>query len=547
MVAHPGVTDSRLVHLPCPARFLIISILSVLILPSAGQAQVPPPEQAGVTWDFETGDLRGWTVVPRTAELRAVAPPRQGNAFDGQPTLGDNLAARGDGRSNHQGEFWIGTFERYRGEPNLEPGNVQGDEPTGTLMSSRFLIPESTLSFLLGGTEGPDIQVELWIVGANVPIREPVLVAPGTGSETMRRVTWDLREFAGQVGVIRIVDESPFGHINVDDFVFAGPGLVVTVPDLSGRRPPEAAAILEPMALGLIVRGPILSPEARGTIAAQEPEPGTPVGRRTRVQVDTAAWGVIPNLMGMDTLRARRQLREEGFLLAEVVPRPSTLPQGRIVDQAPDPGTNQPPGTRVTVVVAVPEQRGDLPREEGPPTDLSPGQIQVPNLHGMKAAAADGRVQGVGLIPLREERFRWSFFETGTVIDQRPPPGALVEPASEVYLVVARRIPVGWIFPGVVLLSFAGGALVGRMGRKPDRPEGAPDGTPPPVRPDLEIHTQVPPGAQTYPAGGKPGISYELHWRMVPDTGKPSIEFGGPLMESEKIVKKAKKEGPSHV
>ncbi len=51
-----------------------------------------PGQSAGITWDFETGDLRGWT--------------KTGNAFEFQPTYGDNPTARHRGQpSNHQGQY----------------------------------------------------------------------------------------------------------------------------------------------------------------------------------------------------------------------------------------------------------------------------------------------------------------------------------------------------------------------------------------------------------------------------------------------------------
>ena len=37
--------------------------------------------------------------------------------------------------SNLQGKYWIGTVERYQGRG--EPGGIQGDEPQGTLTSTR--------------------------------------------------------------------------------------------------------------------------------------------------------------------------------------------------------------------------------------------------------------------------------------------------------------------------------------------------------------------------------------------------------------------------
>ena len=56
------------------------------------------------THNFETEDLTGWTIV-------------EGDAFDFQPTFGDNPTARGRGQpSEHEGDWWIGTYEKYQGK-----------------------------------------------------------------------------------------------------------------------------------------------------------------------------------------------------------------------------------------------------------------------------------------------------------------------------------------------------------------------------------------------------------------------------------------------
>src|SRR5437667_10286787 len=60
--------------------------------------------------DFEDGTLRDWTAT--------------GNAFAKQPIRGDTVSKRrGDMRSDHQGDYWIGGYE------------VVGDDPPGPLTS----------------------------------------------------------------------------------------------------------------------------------------------------------------------------------------------------------------------------------------------------------------------------------------------------------------------------------------------------------------------------------------------------------------------------
>ena len=76
--------------------------------------------------DFETGTLKDWTAT--------------GDAFNGQPIKGDKVAPRrGDMKSQHQGEYWIGGFEKL------------GDDPKGTLTSVPFKVTQPWASFLVAG------------------------------------------------------------------------------------------------------------------------------------------------------------------------------------------------------------------------------------------------------------------------------------------------------------------------------------------------------------------------------------------------------------
>lgn len=163
----------------------------------------PTPSAEGITWDFETGDLRGWV--------------KTGDAFNFQPTYGDNPTARHRGQpSNHQGQYWIGGFEK-RNRPSDPPGQIQGDGPQGTLTSQAFTVAKPTISFLIGG--GCDIntvRVELVVDG------QVVQKATGKCNETMERVRWNVSPYMGRRAQIRLIDASSgaWGHINFDDVRF---------------------------------------------------------------------------------------------------------------------------------------------------------------------------------------------------------------------------------------------------------------------------------------------------------------------------------------
>ncbi|NJD91157.1 MAG: hypothetical protein FIA91_06545 [Geobacter sp.] len=161
--------------------------------------RVEQEERADITWDFETGDLRGWTA--------------EGEAFRYQPTYGDNPTARHRGQpSQHQGDYWIGGYERCQ-SPDCNAGAVQGDGPQGTLTSAPFSVDSPSISFLIGG--GCDLaheRVEILVE------RRVVYKVTGKCTESMGRVSFDMSEFMGQTARIRLIDSSSggWGHINFD-------------------------------------------------------------------------------------------------------------------------------------------------------------------------------------------------------------------------------------------------------------------------------------------------------------------------------------------
>jgi len=154
--------------------------------------------------DFETGSLKGWRL--------------EGTAFERQPTLGDNVAVRhSTWKALIEGEYFIGTFENYRGLPGETPGTTQGDRMTGGLISPLFTIEEPYITFLIGGGFSKHIGVRLIVQG------ETVRSATGANSEEMRREWWDVTEYVGEQGQLYLVDRATdaWGHLNVDDFRYA--------------------------------------------------------------------------------------------------------------------------------------------------------------------------------------------------------------------------------------------------------------------------------------------------------------------------------------
>src|SRR3954468_4395487 len=111
------------------SRYCVAAVCALLLVVSAraDEGVLPTgPDGKPLNLDFETGTLKDWTAT--------------GDAFAGQPVKGDAVnARRNDMRSRHQGQYWIGTYERKR------------DVPKGTLTSVAFTVTHPYASFLVGG------------------------------------------------------------------------------------------------------------------------------------------------------------------------------------------------------------------------------------------------------------------------------------------------------------------------------------------------------------------------------------------------------------
>lgn len=134
--------------------------------------------------DFEGDDFRWWTI--------------EGDAF------GDAPAA---GRLPRQQEVLGFDGER------LANSYHEGDNRLGRLTSSPFRIRRDYINFLVGGGAHEELYIELLVEGERQRVSRPA-----TSSETMIRMTWEVKEWKGKKAQIRIVDDKQgsWGHILVD-------------------------------------------------------------------------------------------------------------------------------------------------------------------------------------------------------------------------------------------------------------------------------------------------------------------------------------------
>jgi putative membrane-bound dehydrogenase-like protein len=186
-------------------RFPPLALLAVLcflpLFADEPKSKPTPPEGVlpvgadgkPLNLDFETGTLKDWEA--------------EGEAFQGQPIKGDTVTKRrGDMKSQHQGDYWIGGYE------------LKGDKPQGTLTSVPFKVTHPWASFLVGGGPWPETCVEL----VRNDTKEVFSRASGVEEENLRRVAVDLSAVMGKDIFIRLVDKHSghWGHVNFDDFRF---------------------------------------------------------------------------------------------------------------------------------------------------------------------------------------------------------------------------------------------------------------------------------------------------------------------------------------
>ncbi|MGE5181255.1 MAG: hypothetical protein ACM31C_04300 [Acidobacteriota bacterium] len=89
-----------------------------------------------------------------------------------------------------------------------------GDAASGRMTSPPFAIDGERITLMLGGsTDVQHVRVELWVDEAIARIAG----VPAPGGDTLRVVEWNVAELRGKQGKLVLVDDTPAGHLDVDD------------------------------------------------------------------------------------------------------------------------------------------------------------------------------------------------------------------------------------------------------------------------------------------------------------------------------------------
>jgi len=182
--------------------------------------KLPPDERPRVFTGAGTSyDPWGCCQTPDTIWLPALPaqpPPGAKIEFDFEgPTWGNwqrSGPAWGDGPVEQalpgQGLVLGATGRRFATSMH------NGDATTGRMTSPPFLLDGSKLSMMVGGgTDATKLRVELWVEGMLVRVTG----VPAPGGDTLRRVEWNISDVRGKQATLVLVDDSPTGHLDIDD------------------------------------------------------------------------------------------------------------------------------------------------------------------------------------------------------------------------------------------------------------------------------------------------------------------------------------------
>jgi serine/threonine-protein kinase len=221
----------------------------------------------------------------------------------------------------------------------------------------------------------------------------------------------------------------------------------VQVPDVVGQPSADAQAALKQAGFAYTI---VLVPsdQPRGTVVSQAPAGGTTAqqGSKVRLNVASGAGGTttgtgtrttattgttsttpatvaVPRVVGLNQTVAQRRL-QAARLTSRIVYVASTQPAGRVVAQAPAPGTKVKSGSRVRLNVSI-----------GPNPQAS---TSVPDVVGQDEATATTTLQNAGFQVVVIDQPTADQTEDGIVLDEQPAGGTRAPRGSVITIYVGR-------------------------------------------------------------------------------------------------------------
>jgi beta-lactam-binding protein with PASTA domain/predicted Ser/Thr protein kinase len=207
--------------------------------------------------------------------------------------------------------------------------------------------------------------------------------------------------------------------------VSSGPGSA-KIPSTAGQAEEEATSQLEEAGFEVDVNRINSDSVEEGLVIRSEPRGGTTATKGSTVTLFVSRGPKltkVPVLVGSQRGAAVERLRGRG-LEASISEEESSSPEGQVISQSPEAGSEVEAGSAVSLVVSSGEEE-----EEG---------ARVPNVIGKLRREAVEAIRAAGLQPSVEEEETDVAGKAGRVTDQFPPPGSELEPGETVTITVGK-------------------------------------------------------------------------------------------------------------
>jgi eukaryotic-like serine/threonine-protein kinase len=226
----------------------------------------------------------------------------------------------------------------------------------------------------------------------------------------------------------KVIDQNPDGGTRIEKgstvriLVSVGPEQV-EVPEVVGKPLDEATQILANAGFRWTTKR-VFSPDVpEGEVTKQNPKPGEQAEKGASIALTVSKGqelAAVPDVLQQTRQSAESELTSAGFV-PEAVLVDSDSPQGLVVAQDPDPGTEVPKGETVQISVS-----------NGPQTTT------VPDVLDQDQASAESELEAAGfkVRVVREDTADPT--QDGVVTDQSPAPGLEAQPGSRVTISVGR-------------------------------------------------------------------------------------------------------------
>jgi eukaryotic-like serine/threonine-protein kinase len=225
-----------------------------------------------------------------------------------------------------------------------------------------------------------------------------------------------------------VIDQSPDGGTRIQKgdqvTIIVSTGVPkTTVPDVVGMDYADAVDALNEVNLEARKRE-VFSNKPVGQVVAQNPPSGEVVAEGTTVVLRVSKGkqvATVPDVLDQTESSARSELQAAGFEVQAVQAPSDSTPEGFVSAQSPDPGTEAPKGSTVTITVST-----------------GPSSATVPNVVGEQREAAQDDLKNAGFKVKVENIQVTDATQDNVVQDQNPDGGSQAERGSTVTIFVGQ-------------------------------------------------------------------------------------------------------------